>query len=119
MMIMLLLIISLTLFYENLSSLVDKHAPVRKMTIKEVRLHAKPWVSQKMINPIQAGVFWNHIRLGVHIVSPLFLLYLWFNYNQSWQDGTLGKNLSKAIKMLLTSSTGGKYDVIKPFLVSF
>ena len=27
-------------FYENLSSLVDKRAPVRKMTRKEVRLHA-------------------------------------------------------------------------------
>ena len=26
-------------FYENLSALVDKHAPVRKMTRKEVRLH--------------------------------------------------------------------------------
>ena len=25
--------------YENLSVLVDKHAPVRKMTRKEVRLH--------------------------------------------------------------------------------
>ena len=45
----------------------------------------------------------------------LFLLYLCSNYNQTWHDGTLGQNLSKAIKILLTSSPGGKYDVIKPF----
>ena len=47
---------------------------------------------------------------------PLFLLYLWSNYNQTWHAGTLGQNLSKAIKSLLTSALGGKYDVIKPFL---
>ena len=65
------------------------------------------------LNPIQAGVFWNHIGW------VLFLLYLWSNYNQTWHDGTLGQNLSKAIKILLTSSLGGKYDVIKPILVLF
>ena len=54
-------------------------------------------------NPVQAGVFWNHIGLG----------------NQTSHDKTLGQNLSKAIKILLTSSPGGKYNVIKPFLVSF
>ena len=50
---------------------------------------------------------------------PLFLLYLWSNYNQTWHGGTLGQNLSKAIKGLLKSSLGHKYDVNKPFLVSF
>ena len=70
-------------------------------------------------NPIQAGVFWNHIGLGGTLCLPLFFLYLWSNYNQTWNDGTLGQNLSNAIKILLTSSLGGKYDVIKPFLVSF
>ena len=68
--------------------------------------------------PIQAGVFWNHIGWG-HCVPPLFLLCLWSNYSHTWHDGTLGQNLSKAVKSLLTSSLGGKYDVIKPFLVSF
>ena len=62
------------------------------------------------LNPIQAGVFWNHIDCA----PPLFLLYLWSNYNQTWHDDTLGQNLSKAIKSLLTSSLGGKYDVNKP-----
>ena len=76
-------------------------------------------LSINMINLIQAGVFWNHIGWGGDIVPPLLLLYLWSNYNQSWHDGTLGQNLSKSIKMLLTSSPGGKYDVIKPFLVLF
>ena len=32
-------------FYENLSSLINKHAPVRKMTRKEGNLHAKPWIN--------------------------------------------------------------------------
>ena len=49
----------------------------------------------------------------------LFLLYLWSNCNQTWHDGTLGQNLSNTIKSLLRSSLGGKYDVIKLFLVSF
>ena len=73
-----------------------------------------------VFNPIKAGVFWNHIGGGGGtLCPPLFLLCLWSNYNQTWHDGTLGQNLSKAIKILLTSSPGGKYDVIKPFLVLF
>ena len=68
--------------------------------------------------PIQAGVFWNNIPEG-HIAPPLFFLYLLSNYNQTWHDSTLGQNLSKTITILLTSSLGDKYDVIKPFLVSF
>ena len=40
-------------FYENLSSLVDKHAPVRKMTRKEVQLHTKPWINRKIIKLIK------------------------------------------------------------------
>ena len=59
------------------------------------------------------------IRQGGTLCPPLFLLHLWSNNNQTWHDGTLEQNLSKAIKSLLTSSLGGKYDVIKPFLVSF
>ena len=56
---------------------------------------------------------------GAQCAPHLFLLYLWSNYNQTWYDGTLGQNLSNVIKILLTSSVGGMYDVIKPFLVSF
>ena len=52
-------------------------------------------------------------------VPTLFLLLLWSNYNQTWYDGTLGQNLSKAIKILLRTSLGGTYDVSKPFLVLF
>ena len=38
-------------------------------------------------------------------MSPsLFLLYLWSNDNQTWYDGTLRQNLSKAVKILLTSA---------------
>ena len=53
------------------------------------------------LNPNQAGVFWNHI-----------------GWRGTLHDCTLGQNLSKAIKILLTSSLGGRYDVIKPFFVS-
>ena len=73
----------------------------------------------RYLNPIQAGVFWNHIGWGAQCAPPLFLLCLWSNYNQTWHDGTLGQNLSKVIKILLTSSLGRKYDVIKPFLLLF
>ena len=52
------------------------------------------------------------------LCPPLFLHYLWSNYNQTWHDGTLGQNPSKAIKILLTSSPGGKHDVIKQFFGS-
>ena len=52
-------------------------------------------------------------------MPPLFLLYLLSNYNQAWHDSTLGKNLSKAIKILLSQLVGGNYDVIKLFLVLF
>ena len=56
---------------------------------------------------------------GGTLCPTLFLLYLWSNYNQAWHDGTLGQNLSKAINILVTSSLGDKYDVIKPYLVLF
>ena len=102
---------------------------VRLMALFRKPVHLKhfSWKSLDLwVRPmalIQAGVFWNHIRLGgaqcAPPPSPLFLLYLWSNYNQTWYDGTLGQNLSKVIKILLTSSLGGKYDVIKPFLVSY
>ena len=74
---------------------------------------------RNQFNPIQAGVFWNHIGWGAHCFCFLFLRCLWSNYNQTWYDSTLGQNLSKSVENLLTSSLGGKYDVIKPFLVSF
>ena len=74
---------------------------------------------RRHLNPIQAGVFWNHISWRGTLCPPLFLLCLGSNYNQTWHDGTLGQNSSKAIKILLTPSLGGKYDVIKPFLVLF
>ena len=70
-------------------------------------------------NPIQAGVFWNHIgwrhNVPPPLVSPLFVVQLQPNLAW-WYSGT---NLSKVIKSLLMSSLGGKYDVIKLFLVSF
>ena len=69
-------------------------------------------------NPIQAGVFWNHIdweplsplRFSFvcgPITTKLAMMILW------------DENPSKAIEILLTSSLGGNYDVIKPFLVFF
>ena len=77
-------------------------------------------LADRLFNPIQAGVFWNHIGWGGGtLCPPLFLLCLWSNYNETWHDSTLGQNLSKTIKILLTSSLGGKYDVIKLFLVLF
>ena len=42
------------------------------------------------INPIQAGVFWNHIQ---------FLLHLLSNYHQTWHDSTMAQNLSRAVKV--------------------
>ena len=65
------------------------------------------------LNPIQSGVFWNHIGWeGVgDIVPPLFLLYLWSNYNQTWRDCTLRQNLSKALKSLLISSLQGNAGI--------
>ena len=76
-----------------------------------------PLNSCVLLTSIMTFVFFQF--LSIHIVSPLFLLYLWSNYNQTWHGDTLGQNLSNAIKILLTSSLGGKYDVIKLFLGLF
>ena len=72
----------------------------------------------ELINPIQAGVFWNHIGWGGTLcppVSPLFVVQLQPNLAW-WYSGT--KSL-KNHKNFLTSLLGGKYDVIKLFSVSF
>ena len=69
------------------------------------------------LNSIQAGVFWNHLGWGGTFppVSPLFVVQLRPNLAW-WYSGT--KSL-KSHKILLPSSPGGTYDVIKPFLVLF
>ena len=50
--------------------------------------------SQATVNPIQAGVFWNHIGW-----PPPFLLYLLSNYHQTWHASTMPQNLSKTVKV--------------------
>ena len=120
-------------------SIKEKHKLYQKFIFSQTPVNAKLYKTFKnrlktlirkaeinyyleAFNPIQAGVFWNHRGWGGGggtLSPPLFLLYLWSNYNQTWHDGTLGQNLSKAIKILLMSSLGGKYDVIKLFLVWF
>ena len=39
----------------------------------------KPYYHQIGFNPIQAGLFWNHIGCGPHSVSPLFVVQLPLN----------------------------------------
>ena len=36
------------LFYDTVSSYVDNHVPVTKMNKKDLKLHSKPWVNQKI-----------------------------------------------------------------------
>ena len=49
----------------------------------------------------------------------MFFLSLWSNHNQTWHNGTLAQNLSKAFKILMTSSLSRVHDVIKQFLLWF
>ena len=41
------------LFCENLSNTVNKHVPTRKMTSKDIKLHIKPWINQKIVKLIK------------------------------------------------------------------
>ena len=36
-------------FHENLSNTVNKHVPARKITRKDIKLHIKPWINQKIV----------------------------------------------------------------------
>ena len=40
-------------FYENLSNTVIKHVPTRKMIRKDIKLHIKPWINQKIVKLIK------------------------------------------------------------------
>ena len=42
-----------TSFYEEVSSLVDKHVPSKKMTRKEIKLQSKPWINFKIAKLIK------------------------------------------------------------------
>ena len=56
-------------------------------------------VPLRVINRIQAGVFWNHIGWGGGgILCPRFSFICGPITAKFWHDGTLGQNLSKAIK---------------------
>ena len=47
-----------------------------------IKSNEKCGKTTKGINPIQAGLFWNHIGWGgAHCAPPLFLLYLLSNYH--------------------------------------
>ena len=39
-------------YIENLSNLVDKHVPSKKMTKKDIKLHSEPWINSKIIKII-------------------------------------------------------------------
>ena len=97
-------------FYENLSSLVDKHAPVRKMTRKEVRLHAKPWINQKIIKPIK---YRDKLKRKMKRKPPwqkippgsCRILYFIGSYTGSWQDPsriTLSREVDRILYRILT-----------------
>ena len=63
--------------------------------------------NNNIINPIQAGVFWNHIGWGEHISPhfPPFLLYLLSDHHQTWHGNTIAQNLSKTeiVKSIMMS----------------
>ena len=82
--------------YPRFHNLTDDE--IANLTIKEFDTHEEErmemnawWVAKELanridgaplFNPIQAGLFWNHIGWGGHIVPPpLFLLYLLSNYH--------------------------------------
>ena len=35
-------------FYQNVSSYVDNHVPLRKMNKKEIKFHSKPWINPRI-----------------------------------------------------------------------
>ena len=102
---------------------IDK---IRKMSVRGVKLKSENFFSispgvlelwrknlkgadsapgTDKVNPIQAGVFWNHIGWGGgHIVppsvSPLFVI----QSPQTWHSGTIAQNLSKPaiVKSIVT-----------------
>ena len=63
------------------------------------------FIDEPALNPIQAGVFWNHIGWGGTLCPPPFLLYLLSNYHQTWHASTMAQNLSKTVivKCIVTS----------------
>ena len=40
-------------FYQNLSDLVDRHVPSKKMTKKDIKLYSKPWINSKIVRLIR------------------------------------------------------------------
>ena len=53
------------------------------------------------VNPVQVGVFWNHIGWeggGAHCARPQFLLYLLSNHHQTLHGSNMAQNLSKTVK---------------------
>ena len=67
-------------------------------------------------NPIQAVGYFVIMLLLLYWLGDTFpfLLYLLSNYYQTWHDGTLAQNLSKAVKVIsiMTSSLLGRVSKI-------
>ena len=57
-------------FYLSLSSYVDRHAPVKKMNKKDLKLHSKPWITPKMCRRIK-----YHDNL-LHKLNKKFLIVM-------------------------------------------
>ena len=61
-------------FYENLSKIVNKHVPTRKLTRKDIKLHIKPWINQKIVKlnkyrlredlQLKTSIFLRNLEIG-------------------------------------------------------
>ena len=40
-------------FHKNLTNLVDKHVPYKKMTNRDIKLHSKSWINSKIVRVIR------------------------------------------------------------------
>ena len=45
--------LSLDLFLEHVNKLILKHAPLKKITIQEKKLHLKPWITRGILTSIK------------------------------------------------------------------
>ena len=108
-------------FYSKISEIVDKHAPVRQLTRKEVKSLAKPWVTEgiKKSIKLKQKLYQNYLKSGSSYYLTKYRYYrnrISFLIKQSKQNYYYDyfklndkniKNIWTGIKQIITLKSKG------------
>ena len=60
---------SFSRFYKNINRLINKHAPLKELSRRRLKLLAKPWLTKGLRRSIRVKIIYSLIQTGININS--------------------------------------------------